>query len=367
MSAIPKVMLVGVLPPPVHGQSMATKTLFEADLHPIEKVIVGIRSSDKLSKVGKLSLSKALGLIPLIARVWIGYLRHRPRVLYYTAGSGAWIPFIRDIAVLSLCRPLFRRTLIHYHSGNLMEFLESSKFRSLLGKFIYGREAWTIRLGTFCPAPDYSGNRVIEVANGLEAPKLPPMEQHQDFRILFLGNLFVEKGVLDLIEGVRQFATRFPGPVTLSLIGGWPGDDSRQQIEDAISSLPSNVTCPPPAPAYGEDKWQIMAHSDIFVFPSYYRSENLPLVVIEAMAASLPVIACDWRGLKSLVEEGVTGHLVPIRTPSAIAHSLDLLSRDAATRETMGAAGRLRYEAEFTAACYLRSMKHLLSEAAATV
>ncbi len=126
----PKIMLVGVVPPPVHGQSMATKALFDADLSPLEKIIVEIRSSKTLSSVGRFSLSKALGLFPLVGQAWLGWLQHRPRVLYYTAGSGAWVPFFRDFIFLALCRPLFSKVLIHYHAGNLVEFLSGSRLLS---------------------------------------------------------------------------------------------------------------------------------------------------------------------------------------------------------------------------------------------
>ena len=358
-------MLVGVVPPPVHGQSMATKALFDSDLSPLEKIIVEIRSSKTLGSVGRFSISKAFGLFPLIGRTWLAWLRHRPRVLYYTAGSGAWVPFFRDFIFLALCRPLFHKTLIHYHSGNLVDFLAGSKLKSALGRFVYGRGAWTIRLGPFSPAPDYLGNRVFDVPNGIDAPDfLPPRTPGDSFRILFLGNLFEDKGVIDLIDAVHALASGNPSPITLSFVGGWPNDGTRRKIEKRIASLPANVSCPPPAPAYGDAKWQALISHDVLAFPSYYSSENVPLVIIEAMAAGLPVIASDWRGIKSLVEDQVTGLLVPPHDILALEAGLRRLSKNTTALETMGRAGRQVYQHQLTASFHITAIKRVLLEAA---
>ncbi len=357
-------MMVGVVPPPVHGQSIATQALFDADLSPVKKVLIPIRSSKTLKSVGKFSFSKASGLILLVIKAWAAWLRHRPSILYYTAGSGAWIPFTRDVVFLSLCRPLFKRTLIHYHSGNLQGFVEGSKLRLLLGRLAYGRGAWTLRLGPGCPAPDYPENRVFDLPNGLDAPPaMASRSPSEEFRILFLGNLFKEKGVLDLIDAVGKMALTYPSKVCLSLIGNWPNDDGKQEIESKIAALPPNVHCPVPHPAYGQEKWQLLANHDVFAFPSYYSSENLPLVVIEAMAASLPVVATDWRGIRSLVENGETGLLIPIRDVDALDNALAKIAAHPELSKSMGKAGRRKYEASLTSEYHVNSMREILLEA----
>ncbi|MFD2255860.1 glycosyltransferase family 4 protein [Luteolibacter algae] len=361
-SAKQKVMLVGVVPPPVHGQSIATKALFDADLSPIEKILLPIRSSKSIDTVGKLSLSKALSLFPLILKAWLLWLWKRPQTLYYTAGSGAWVPFTRDFLFLALCRPLFKRTVIHYHSGNLVEFLEASPLRSKLGQFTYGRGACTIRLGKYCPAPIYPGNQVFDVPNGIDVPEyLPERTESDTFRILFLGNLFIDKGVLDLISAVTLLGKQSPEKnFKLSLIGGWPDETTRSKIENAISELPSNVDCPPPAPAYGDEKWKALRSHDVFAFPSYYSSENLPLVIIEAMAAGLPVIASDWRGIKSLVEDGKTGLLVKPSDINQLAAAIDKMASDQTLRRNLTIHANKQYVESLTKQIHLNKICDIL-------
>lgn len=66
-------------------------------------------------------------------------------------------------------------------------------------------------------------------------------------------------------------------------------------------------------PASDIQKWQVLAASDVFTSPSDNLQETFGLSLLEAMAAELPIVASDWNGYRDLVEDGVTGFLVPTR------------------------------------------------------
>jgi glycosyltransferase involved in cell wall biosynthesis len=91
---------------------------------------------------------------------------------------------------------------------------------------------------------------------------------------------------------------------------------------------------------YREDIPAILAASDIFALPSHF--EGLPMSIIEAMLAGLPVVATDIRGPREQVVDGVTGLLVPPGQVTPLARALQCLADDAGQRATMGAAGRAR-------------------------
>ena len=95
-----------------------------------------------------------------------------------------------------------------------------------------------------------------------------------------------------------------------------------------------------------DDVSEHLRNADIFTLPS--RWESLPLSIIEAMAAGLPVVATDVGGVAELVTDGHTGVLVPPRDVDALAASLDRLLADRQLRADMGRAGRDRYERLFT-------------------
>ena len=86
--------------------------------------------------------------------------------------------------------------------------------------------------------------------------------------------------------------------------------------------------------------------ASVYVQPS--RREGLPLAVVEAMAAGLPVVASDVGGLSEVVEHGTTGLLVPPDDPQALAKALRELLTDPDRARAMGQAGRTRVEQLYT-------------------
>ena len=86
--------------------------------------------------------------------------------------------------------------------------------------------------------------------------------------------------------------------------------------------------------------------ADAFCLPSI--SEGLPVVLMEAMASELPVIATRIMGVPELVEDGVSGILVTPGRPEALADAIEQLAASAPEqRQRMGTAARARVEEEF--------------------
>jgi glycosyltransferase involved in cell wall biosynthesis len=89
-----------------------------------------------------------------------------------------------------------------------------------------------------------------------------------------------------------------------------------------------------------------MAACDVFVLPSL-RREGLPRAVIEAMAYRTPPIVTNCGGSPELVEDGVSGLVVPPGDDGAIANAVRKLAADPAVREDMGKAARERIRLHF--------------------
>lgn len=115
----------------------------------------------------------------------------------------------------------------------------------------------------------------------------------------------------------------------------------REALEAEIAELGVAVELP------GErrDVPELLAGADAFVLSS--RSEGLPISILEAMSAGLPVVASAVGGVPELVVDGETGLLVPPGDPEALADALGRLLGDAELRRRLGAAGRERAEREF--------------------
>jgi glycosyltransferase involved in cell wall biosynthesis len=109
------------------------------------------------------------------------------------------------------------------------------------------------------------------------------------------------------------------------------------------------------------DVEQLLSRSNIFVLASIV--DSLPISILEAMRAGLPVIASDVGGISELVKHGETGLLVPPRCVGAMTRALSELLADKSLRVRLGTAGRTCYEERFS----LRKMIGCTREAYAEV
>ena len=108
---------------------------------------------------------------------------------------------------------------------------------------------------------------------------------------------------------------------------------------------------------------ELMQVSDIFVMSSLW--EGLPLVLLEAMAAGLPVVAYGIAGIEEVVADGMTGLTVPVGEPEALAGGLEKLAGDDDLRRNMGTAGEDRIRAEYSFDKYVEKLVILYRRAAA--
>lgn len=96
------------------------------------------------------------------------------------------------------------------------------------------------------------------------------------------------------------------------------------------------------------DVTEIMASIDVLALASVPNSEGTPTVILEAMASGVAVVATDVGSVREVVEEGVTGRVVPSLEPRKMAAALIELLEDAEKREAYGKAARTRVEREFS-------------------
>jgi glycosyltransferase involved in cell wall biosynthesis len=196
--------------------------------------------------------------------------------------------------------PLWRRAdVVLADSGAVAERLEG------LGAHVVG-----------CP---------IEAEPAAVAPPWPPGDGPV---VGYVGRIEPRKGVLDLVAAAPRL--RAAG-VRVVLVGDAPYRGEAGYLE--------RVRASPDVERYGwvEGAAGLMGALDVLVLPS--RQEPFGTVLAEAMNAGTPVVATRVGGLAEVVEDGVTGRLVPPGDPEALAAAvLEVLAR----RDAMGAAGRER-------------------------
>ena len=166
-----------------------------------------------------------------------------------------------------------------------------------------------------------------------EARKLLGL-QEQDRVAVIVARLFPEKNHILLLEAFRIVANALPSAKLLIVGEG----TERARIEKAVSEL--GLQARVQILGVRRDIATILAASDLFVLSS--DREGLPIAVLEAMAASKPVVATAVGDLRQLVSDGVTGRLVSPHNRRGLAEAMLCVLGDPVTSERMGSrAGEL--------------------------
>jgi glycosyltransferase involved in cell wall biosynthesis len=156
-------------------------------------------------------------------------------------------------------------------------------------------------------------------------------------RILFLANFSEQKGHFEALEALRQLAPKFPN-VTLALAGAdrEPGMRQRLEHESKRSGILRHIEFLGTISAEAKEK--ALFDADILILPSHM--ENMPVSVMEGMAAALPVVATTVGALEDMIDDGKTGCLIEPGNADALAQRLDMLLRDAALCRRIGHSAR---------------------------
>jgi sugar transferase (PEP-CTERM/EpsH1 system associated) len=166
-----------------------------------------------------------------------------------------------------------------------------------------------------------------------------------------VGNLFAVKGQTYLLRACQAVASAFPNFVLLVAGEG----EQLGPLEKEASDL--GIAGKVKFLGFRDDVPSLLHAMEVFILPSL--SEGLPLSILEALALQKPVVATNVGGIPEIVEDGVTGYLVPPRNPEALADRILLLLRDPQTAAKFGQAGRKRVEENFGVEQMIRKYQSL--------
>jgi glycosyltransferase involved in cell wall biosynthesis len=186
-----------------------------------------------------------------------------------------------------------------------------------------------VDLDRFHPPAD-----AAERARAREVLGVPP----EQVAVLMVGRLVAEKGYPELFAAAGHLGPRY------AVVCVGPDDPSKADAlsRDEVAAAERAGVC---FLGLRDDVEVLYRGADVFVLPSH--REGFPRAAMEAAASGLAVVATDVRGCRQVVDDGVTGTLVPLRSPAALADALRALGDDPARRAAMGEAGRARACREF--------------------
>ncbi len=223
----------------------------------------------------------------------------------------------------SIWRERFHAWLVNHGLASVMVAVSSRSRQSALREGIRPDRIVVIKNG-INPLP-------VENAEAYDIRKAAGLRDGDIF-LISVGRLVHEKAHEILLDAMPLVLREYPN-TRLGILGDGP---LRPQLEAQIAKMGLADT----VRLFGTSSAvsQYLSAADVFVLPS--RSEGLPIALLEAMSAGLPVVATRLEGMDDLVKHGERGLLVPVDDPRALADAiLELLSDPPAARR-MGAAAR---------------------------
>jgi len=200
----------------------------------------------------------------------------------------------------------------------------------------------------------FVGKKIVVIKNEIKEPAFYPKEMSQEklfsqlnkplpsgaFIIGTIAELHKNKGLSYAIEAFSQLAPQNPSLYYLILGGG----EERTSLEALVRfhNLEDRVFLL----GFVDEAARFLPAFDLFLLPSL--TEGLALVILEAGLARLPLIATNVGGIPEVIENNVTGLLVPSCDPHALAESLQKLQQDPSLAQQMGERIKQRVEKEFS-------------------
>jgi glycosyltransferase involved in cell wall biosynthesis len=304
-----------------------------------------VRLSRQLQDIGDLRVGKIFLLFFYCMRaIWFRF-RYGLDTFYHVPTPGKTSALYRDWMVMVLCRPFFKRVILHWHAAGLAKWLETStnmqkrsityslmksvdlsivlsRYNRADAEKLFPKRIAVVRNGIPDPCPQYDKDilprrkarlaarrRLLAGESLNESTGAETGGDPRVVNILYLAHCTREKGAFDTMRGVaianKKLAEQnSPVYLRLTVTGSFITKDDRKEFETLMSDGTLSGCVHYAGFVSGEQKEKLLREADIFCFPTFYPNENQPVNLIEAMAFGLPVLTTRWRSLPELFTIG---------------------------------------------------------------
>ena len=356
------VLLIGPTPPPFHGVAVAVQTLLQSCIVEQFRVChLDLADRRGIQHVNKPDLHD----VALFLQQWLKLVnilvRACPRLTYLVL-SQSTVGFLRDSLLIWPAYLRGSHIVLHLHGGNFREwFLGRSWFMKVYVQTVLSRVTRVIVLGESLKC-QFDGLvekcRIAVVSNGIDwkaygAPE-KSVASSSRYRILHLSTLSHLKGALVLMEAI-PLVVRRRRDVEFVFAGPWSHTEDKEWAEKYSMQHDIKEHIRFSGQVDGNEKRALFDSADLFVFPGV-QQEGQPLVVLEAMAAGLPVIFTNRGCLRDTVIDGKSGLEVSINDPCQLADRILWLLDHPNDMKAMGKRARQQYESLYTKERYIENM-----------
>jgi glycosyltransferase involved in cell wall biosynthesis len=355
-----KILCIVQLPPPIHGASMMNNYIVNSKMIQADFTmeIVNLQFSESIHELKKFSFSKVFKAIAFSSAILKKINTFKPDIIYFNL-TPTGFAFYRDAFYILLMKQYHTNIILHLHTKGIKDKVKNS----FLNKRIYSKVLKNTH--PICLSKSlagdisdvYHGSYSI-VPNGIPELNLPSQnleDRKKVPRILFLSNFIESKGILILIEAIKilkEDGFKFD----VRLVGA-PADISVEMLRTILTDKDLASSIEIVGPLYNNEKFIEYQNADIFVLPTF--SEAFPLVILEALQFSIPVISTFEGGIPEMIINNESGLLVEKKNVQMLTEKIALLLSDKKLRTQIGENGYKRFKEYFTLEHFEANMSHV--------
>lgn len=300
-----RILLVGALPPPIHGLSLANKTFVDQACllgHQVMVVDATGKAGDK-AEMGKFRLSKVLGFL----KVYAGLAKILTVDAVYVTPGQTFFGVLKLAPFYWVGRLLGKRVVFHLHGSALGRTYQGLRGirRLLFAKAVGACNAGIVlsrslrfNFEELLPAEEIHavGNFAGQACFDIDRAAPSAFTPESPLKLVFLSNLIPEKGAFVAIDAVA--ALRAEGlPIELDLAGA-----ADPAIEPQVRArLGEGIRWH--GVVSGDAKTALLASSHVLSLPTWYEMEGQPICILEGMAAGMPVVATRHAGIPDVIPD----------------------------------------------------------------
>ena len=326
-----KILMIGPFPGSLNGQTIANQTVYEGlkANHNIDRINT-LKENDftDKSKQGKFILSKFIKILEELLSEIKEIIANKYDVVYMTSGQ-SFLGFMRFAPYMLTCIIKNIPYYNHIHGGYFRKMYDSqSKFKQKILNFFIKKSMGIIVLGESLKKM-FEGilqdNKIYVCENGVQEDvvatddeikeKIIRYKKDNKKRVLYLSNLMVEKGILDLLKASETFKDN---EIEINLAGAIE-PSIKPKIQDYLKKYPKKIKYH--GIVDGLKKKKLFLENYIFILPSY--DEGQPISILEAYATGCAVLTDESiGGITDIFKENSNGLNLKIKNIEIIEKSI---------------------------------------------
>lgn len=362
-----KILFIAPIPPPIHGQSKASKVLLDAlSFHKHEINLINL--SKNSLKNGFSSFDRIFVIVKVLINVW---KKRNNNDLIYLSLAESFLGNIRDLLIYTICYKSKHKIFTHMlggagmkkilHGKGIQNFLNCFFINKIGGVIVEGPENFKLFSEIISPEKVHVVPNSAEDFLFLTDDEITEKFLNVDaVNILYLSNLIPGKGYDELADAYIALNENFKNQINITYVGGFESLKAENQFikkienHSGLSYLGKFID--------GEMKKNLYRKAHIFCLPTYYPFEGQPISILEAYATGCVVITSNHSGIPFIFKDEKNGFMVDKKSISSIKMAIEKALTYKTSLKNIGLNNKNEALEKYRESIYQNAILHIFDE-----